>query len=41
MDVRRVPTADNRAHLLTKSVKTVIFKKLLDKLKGFDGVAKL
>lgn len=41
VDVRRVPTADNRADLLTKSVKTVIFKKLLDKLKGFDGVAKL
>ena len=39
--LRRVPTADNRADLLTKSVKTVIFKKLLDKLKGFDGVAKL
>ena len=41
VDVRRVPTADNRADLLTKSVKMTIFKKLLDKLKGFDGVAKL
>lgn len=41
VDVRRVPTADNRADLLTKSVKTVIFKKLVDKLKGFDGVANL
>ena len=33
-------TADNRADLLTKSEHTVSFKQLLDKLKGFDGVAK-
>ena len=41
IDVRRVPTVDNRADLLTKPVKTAIFKRLRDKLKGFDGTTEI
>jgi hypothetical protein len=41
IDVRRVPTNDNRSDLLTKSVKAPTFSRLVDRLKGFGGVSKL
>ena len=41
VDVRRVPTTDNRADLLTKAVKPPVFRRLVGRMKGFHNLAKM